>query len=120
MNIFSSNYGAKSHPPRSQRFKAQKLGGAKLKGAIRSNKRPRVGRPSDEEIRQKIKEIEDKKKASYPTNLPNKKGPIDTDPLSNDPRRPETRGKLMAALNNSSFPFNPKEREVLSKILGKK
>ena len=78
---------------------------------------------SEAEIREKIKEMQNKKKNSYGQVSKGQssvegthegKHPGD---LSNDPRDPATRGKLMDALSDGSFPFSQKEREVLGKIL---
>ena len=80
---------------------------------------------SEEEIRAKIKDMENKKKNSYGQlskgtsqseieGTHEGKAPGD---LSNDPRDPATIGKLKDVLNGGTFPFSEKEREVLGKIL---
>tara|TARA_B100000029_G_scaffold253960_1_gene250819 strand:+ start:26 stop:382 length:357 start_codon:yes stop_codon:yes gene_type:complete len=77
-------------------------------------------RPSEAEIRERIKELQAKKKGGYPEKV-TKNTNDDDHPgnLSNDPRKAETRGKLIDALNDGSFPFSPKEQKVLNEILSK-
>ncbi|MEE2742476.1 MAG: hypothetical protein VYD54_01125 [Bdellovibrionota bacterium] len=77
-------------------------------------------RPSEAEIREKIKEFQAKKKGGYPEKV-TKNTNDDDHPgnLRNDPRKAETRGKLIDALNDGSFPFSPKEQKVLNEILSK-
>jgi hypothetical protein len=50
---------------------------------------------------------------------PSEKGPVTGDIRSNDPRDSMTTEKLKSMLNSNVVNFNGKEREVLSKILGK-
>ena len=80
---------------------------------------------SEEDIRAKIKDMENKKKNSYGKlskgtsqseieGTHEGKSPGD---LSNNPRDPATIGKLKDVLSGGTFPFSEKEREVLGKIL---
>ena len=81
---------------------------------------------SEGEIREKIKEMQNKKKNSYselskPSNNSEVEGTHEgkaPGDLSNNPRDPATIGKLQDVLSDGSFPFSEKEKEVLGKILG--
>ena len=80
----------------------------------------------EKEIREKIKNLEDKKKNSYgQLSKGNNQSEVEgthegkaPGDLSNNPRDPATIGKLKDVLNGGTFPFSEKEREVLGKILG--
>ncbi|MDC0253845.1 hypothetical protein OAK75_03040 [Bacteriovoracales bacterium] len=78
-------------------------------------------RPSEAEIREKIKEFQAKKKGAYPEKVTKNTDDDDHHPgnLRNDPRKAETRGKLIDVLSDGSFPFSPKEQKVLNEILSK-
>ena len=80
---------------------------------------------SEAEIREKIKDIENKKNNSYgKLSKANKESEVEgthegkaPGDLSNNPRDPATIGKLKDVLSDGSFPFSEKEKEVLGKIL---
>ena len=128
MNVFTSNpvtlkndmAKGKVDVPSSKSLKqGQGVASADDSVSLRSKKM------SEEEIRAKIKDMENKKKNSYGQlskgtsqseieGTHEGKSPGD---LSNDPRDPATIGKLKDVLNGGTFPFSEKEREVLGKIL---
>ena len=114
MNVFQSSGVGKQAFTRVQKVKNSS---SKMEKSADGPK-PRIERPSEAEIREKIKELQAKKKRAYPEKV-TKKPNEDNHPgnLSNDPRTPETRGKLLDALTAGSFPFSPKQQKVLNEIL---
>ena len=128
MNVFTSN----ALPPKSNmiRGKGDIPAAKSLKAGqevVKSDDAPslRTKNLSEDEIREKIKEMENKKKNSYgQLSKGNNKSEVEgthegkaPGDLSNDPRDPATIGKLKDALSGGTFPFSEKEREVLGKIL---
>lgn len=97
----------------------------KIKGKVSPNRKEL----SDGEIREKIAanaEISDAAKAKAAANKGPKLGEgfmgendhvLKSDVQLNSPDDPVTAEKLKSVLSNGAFNFNPKEREVLSKIL---
>jgi len=126
MNVFTSS----AIPPKSEMTKGKvgRSGPKEIeKGEEVAKKNDSVSLRSkdlsESEIREKIKEMQNKNKNSY-GGISNGKSDIEgtqegkvPGDLSNNPRDPATRGKLIDALSGGSFPFSQKERDVLGKIL---
>jgi len=128
MNVFTSN----PVPPKSgmARVNGGDSPAKSLKGrqeAAKSHDSASLSskKMSEEEIRAKIKDMENKKKNSYGSlSKDNNQSEVEgthegkaPGDLSNNPRDPATIGKLKDVLNGGTFPFSEKEREVLGKIL---
>ena len=128
MNVFTSNSLATKSP--AARGNDGPVAGKEVKsGQNRAETGDAVSLKSkgltEAEIREKIKDMENKKNNGYgKLSKANKESEVEgthegkaPGDLSNNPRDPATIGKLKDVLSDGSFPFSEKEREVLGKIL---
>ncbi|MDA8792328.1 hypothetical protein N9N67_03730 [Bacteriovoracaceae bacterium] len=76
--------------------------GEKFESAQVKNKEVQEKAKISEAAKKKLMVIGDEKKPEH---------------LQNDPKNPVTKEKLKGLIQNNGFSFNPKEREVLNKIL---